>query len=130
MTQPDSNDVVPIVLSFLVCDRVILDAQTSQPSIIGIVTSVQASKFPVQSPPLAFFAELTSGHGLAPLVLRVVDANEERPPVLEVELSVEMGDPLAITSLTLGVGSLVFPEPGVIGSKCTARGSTLWSAGS
>lgn len=125
MADAPQNLPAPMVLSFLLCDRLIIDANTGQQSLIGIVTQVQALKFPVASPPLWFFAELASGHGQVPVRFEIVDVNEARPPVIDVEVLMNFPDPRAIVHIGLRLPPLIFPEPGDYRLRMLSRGEFL-----
>ena len=106
------SPVAPIVLTLLLCEKVIVDARTQQYSLIGLVSNVNASRFPVRSPSLCIYTEVTGGHGVTPLAVRIVDVDEEREPVIKLDLEVNLEDPLAVTQVVFGMPRLVFPEPG------------------
>ncbi len=106
------SPVAPIVLTLLLCEKVIVDARTQQYSLIGLVSNVNASRFPVRSPSLCIYTEITGGHGLTPLTVRIVDVDEEHDPVVKLDLEVNLEDPLAVTQVVFGMPRLVFPAPG------------------
>ena len=106
------SPVAPIVLTLLLCEKVIVDARTQQYSLIGLVSNVNASRFPVRSPSLCIYTEVTGGHGVTPLTVRIVDVDEKREPVVKLDLEVNLEDPLAVTQVVFGMPRLVFPEPG------------------
>lgn len=118
-----SNNVVPIALSFMLCDRVILDQMTGQHSVIGIVTQVHATKFPVRSPRLCMWAELVGGHGETPLLFEIVDVNEKRDPVMRTEVVMNFTDPLAVSQMSIVVPPLPFPEPGDYRVRLLSKGT-------
>ena len=106
------SPVAPIVLTLLLCEKVIVDARTQQYSLIGLVSNVNASRFPVRSPTLCIYTEVTGGHGVTPLSVRIMDVDERREPVVKLDLEVNLEDPLAVTQVVFGMPRLVFPEPG------------------
>ncbi len=124
MTQQQSQ-VAPVVLTLLLCEKVIVDARTQQYSLVGLVSNVNASRFPVRSPNLCIYSEITGGHGVTALTVRIVDVNEERDPVVKLDVEVNLEDPLAVTQFVFGMPSLVFPEPGVYRLQALFSGSGL-----
>lgn len=106
------SPVAPIVLTLLLCEKVIVDARTQQYSLVGLVSNVNASRFPVRSPSLCIYTEITGGHGVTPLSVRIVDVDEKRDPVVKLDLEVNLEDPLAVTQVVFGMPRLVFPEMG------------------
>jgi hypothetical protein len=102
----------PFALSLIICDAVHRDPGPGKPTIIGCFGSIGAQHFPAMHPSFAVFAELTDGRGKVPIALRVIDADEQRPPIAEAQAEVDMSDPLAIGMLILYFNGIVFPEPG------------------
>ena len=58
------SPVAPVLLTLLLCEKVITDAVSRQVSLIGLVSNVNAPQFPVRSPNLFIFTEITGGHGV------------------------------------------------------------------
>lgn len=102
----------PDVLALIVCDQIITDRLTGKQSIIGMFSMIHAPRFPVSHPQLSVFASLTGGRGKVPLIIRIVDANEARKPLVQGQGEVEFQNPLAIANLALQFHGLVFPEAG------------------
>lgn len=102
----------PEVLALLVCDQIITDRLTGKQSLIGMFSAIHAVRFPVTHPQLAVFASMTGGHSRVPLTIRMVDANEARPPLVQGQGQVEFQNPLAVANLALQFHGLTFPEPG------------------
>lgn len=102
----------PDVLSLIVCDQIITDRLTGKQSLIGMFSRVPALRFPVSHPQLCVYVVLTEGHGKTGFVIRIVDADDARPPIVEGRGSVEFKDPRAIANLALQFHGLQFPEPG------------------
>jgi hypothetical protein len=119
------SPVAPIVLTLLLCEKVIVDARTQQYSLVGLVSNVNASRFPVRSPNLCIYTEVTGGHGVTPLSVRIVDVDEKREPVVKLDLEVNLEDPLAVTQVVFGMPRLVFPEPGDYRIQALSGGSRL-----
>lgn len=53
----------PMVLSLLVCDTVITDAQSGKKSLIGLFNSIGAVRYPYLLPRFFIFVSLTNGNG-------------------------------------------------------------------
>ncbi len=119
------SPVAPIVLTLLLCEKVIVDARTQQYSLIGLVSNVNASRFPVRSPNLCVYTEITGGHGVTPLTVRIVDVDEKRDPVVKLDLEVNLEDPLAVTQVVFGMPRLVFPELGDYRLQAISGGTRL-----
>ena len=103
---------VPEVLSLLVCDQIITDRMTGKQSLIGIFSTIHSRRFPIVHPQLCVYVALTDGRGKTPLTIRIVDADDSRPPVVEGTGAVEFRNPRAIANLALQFQGLRFTEPG------------------
>ncbi len=103
---------IPDVLSLLVCDQIITDRITGKQSLIGIFTTLHAWRFPVTHPHLCVYVALTEGRGKTPLTIRIADANDARPPIVEGDGFVDFKNPRAIANLALQFQGLTFPEAG------------------
>ena len=102
----------PDVLSLIVCDQIITDRLTGKQSLIGMFSVIHSTRFPVVHPQLSVFASLSGGHGKVELTIRIVDGNEERPPLVDGRGQVNFKNPLAIANLALQFRGLAFPKPG------------------
>ena len=100
----------PKCLAMLLCDYVILDAETRNKSLIGIFNRINASKFPVRHDRMHVFIALTDGHGEYTASLKVKNSDGEE--VLSLGGKVNMKDPLGVAELNFTIRGLVIPEPG------------------
>ncbi len=119
------SPVAPIVLTLLLCEKVIVDARTQQYSLVGLVSNVNATRFPVRSPSLCIYTEVTGGHGVTPLSVKIVDVDEKREPVVKLDLEVNLEDPLAVTQVVFGMPRLVFPSAGDYRLQAVCGGTRL-----
>jgi len=106
------SKIQPILLSAIICDRVIFDKVTSMPTIINIVQMISSQKYPARYAQLVFFCELTNGHGKTKTTIRLVDANEEEGIIFEQKGSVEFKDVKQVVTLAMNLQGVVFPHPG------------------
>jgi hypothetical protein len=119
---------VPDVLAMLVCDQIITDRLTGKQSLIGMFSKVHAVAFPATHPQLCVFVALTDGHGKTELTIRIVDANDARPPIVEGKGAVDFQNPRAIANLTLQFHGLTFPAPGEYRVQLWSHGQLLREA--
>lgn len=105
------SSVPPILLSSVICDRVIFDKITGMPSLINIIQSINAPKYPIRNV-LVFFCELTNGHGLTQTTIRLISSQKEDKVLFEQKGNVEFGDVQQIVTLAVNLQGVVFPEPG------------------
>jgi hypothetical protein len=87
------------------------DPGTGKFTILGTYNVIGAASFPIQQPLMIYLA-LTDGRDETPLKLRIVDVDEERPPVLEAEASLDMTDPTTVHEFPVIAPMATFPEPG------------------
>jgi len=106
------SEVPPVLLSAIVCDRVIFDRLTGMPSLINILQTLNAPKFPVRSNQLVFFCELTNGHGRTQTKVRLVDVSKDEQVVFEKSGMIEFKDVKHVLSLAVALQGLVFEHPG------------------
>jgi hypothetical protein len=106
------TDVPPIVLSTIVCDRVLLDAPTKMSSLISIRDGIVAAKYPARHPQLFFFAEMTNGHEDTQITVRLVDVQNNDKVMAEKTSKVKFDDVKRVVTIVLGFEGLVFPHTG------------------
>lgn len=119
---------VPEVLSLLVCDQIITDRLTGKQSLIGMFSKIHTRGFPASHPQLCIFVMMTEGYGEVDVLLRVVDSNDSRAPIVEGKGKVRFKDPRAIANLSLQFHGLTFPEPGEYRIQLFAEGELLREA--
>ncbi len=102
----------PVLLSVIICDWVIIDRITGKPSIIGAYETISAPKYPAIHRRLAFFCQLTNGHGKARITVRLVDVQEEDKTLFEATVEHKFRDVREVANLTFDIGGIVFPHSG------------------
>ena len=118
----------PDVISMIVCDQVITDRLTGKQSLIGMFSKIHTRGFPASHGQLCVYVALTEGHGDAELTIRIVDANDARPPIVEGRGKVRFKDPRAIANLVLQFHGLTFPQPGEYRVQIYSGGELLREA--
>lgn len=118
----------PDVLSLIVCDQIITDRLTGKQSLIGLFSTVHARKYPAAHPQLCVHVMLTGGRGKTNFVIRIVDADDARPPIVEGRGTVEFKDPRAIANMALQFHGLRFPQPGAYRVQLLSDGELLREA--
>ncbi len=107
-----SSEVPPVLLSSIICDRVIFDRLTGMPSVINILQCVNAGQFPVRTGQLVFFCELTNGHGKTEVMVRLVDVSNNEQVVFEKKGNVEFKDVRQVVTMAMSLHGVVFGHPG------------------
>jgi len=119
------TEVPPILLSAVICVRVIFDKISGAPSLINIIQNVNSPKYPVRYWQLVFFCELTDGHGKTKTKIRLIDDQEDEKIMLEQEGVVEFKDVKQIVTLAVSLHGIVFPRPGEYRFQLFAEGNLL-----
>ncbi len=119
---------VPDIIALIVCDQIITDRLSGKQSLIGLFSTIHSVRFPVVHPQLSIYVALTDGRGKTPLTIRVVDADDVRPPLVQGQGVVEFKDPRAIANLALQFHGLTFPEPGQYRVQILCRDTLLREA--
>lgn len=105
------SKVPPILLSAIICDRVIFDKITGTPSLINIIQTINSQSYPMRIV-LVFFCELTNGHGKTTTQIKLVSTQQEDKPIFEQSGTVEFADVQQIVTLAVSLHGIVFPQPG------------------
>jgi hypothetical protein len=106
------DEIAPILLSAIVCDRVIFDRLSGMPSIINIIQTVNAPKYPVRHDQLIFFCELTNGHGSTRIKIRLVDIENQDRVIFEQGQAVDFKDVRQIVTVAINLLGVVFQHTG------------------
>jgi hypothetical protein len=102
----------PVLLSVIICERVIIDRISNQASIIGAFETISAPAYPARHARLAFFCQLTNGRGKTKIDIKLVDVEEEDKLLFQGAVEQEFGDIRQVANLTFDIGGIVFPHPG------------------
>ena len=105
------TEVPPILLSAVICERVIFDRVTSMPSLINVVQHVSSPKYPVRHF-LVFFCEFTNGHGKTRTRIRIINAEQDDKVIFQQEGVVEFKDVKQIVTLAVSLQGITFSGPG------------------
>jgi hypothetical protein len=106
-----AEPTVPTVLALLLCDQVIIDAQTKKKSLIGIFDNINwfGNPAPVT---LAVYAKLKDAQGAYNFNVRVVSLKDESV-ITNLEIKgVSIPNPLQSVELAFNMVGLQFREPG------------------
>ena len=101
-----------VVLAMVLADTVLVDVTTGKNTIQGTYQKLRAADFPYTHTAIVVYVVLTEGHGATTVQLRLVDRDEIRPPIFELESRVDFPDPLTDVEVVFAQPRVVFPEPG------------------
>ncbi|TFG50761.1 MAG: hypothetical protein E4H40_00605 [Candidatus Brocadiia bacterium] len=104
-------NVPPVLMSSIICDRVIFDKLTGMASLINIIQTMNATRYPVRNS-LVFFCELTDGHGKSNTRIKIVDSSADDKVIFEQKGTVEFADVQQVVTLALSMQGVAFPHPG------------------
>ena len=119
------TDIQPILLSAITCNRVIFDKVSGMPSIIDIVQTIDAPKYPARHPQIVFFCEMTNGHGTTDVKISLVNTQDEEKVIFEREGKVRFENVKQIVTLAMNLQGIVFPAPGEYRFQLFAGGNLL-----
>lgn len=122
-----SDQAKPLPLALLVCDQVYTDPSgANKRSLLGMFNSRKYPMFPTPPVPFWVFCSITEYTGRVPITLRIVDRDEERPPVFEVPLPLPKDlNPLFTVDFAMSVTHASFPEPGDYRVQILAEGMPI-----
>lgn len=115
----------PIVLAMLLCDQFYRDAASGKLSILGCFHAIASPVFPVRHPELCVYLALTDCHGPVTVTVRVIDRDEDRPPLRSTEMSAAVPDPRGIGEFVLSIRKLEIPSPGEYRVQAFCNGEFL-----
>lgn len=119
------SSVPPVMLSAIVCERVIFDKITGMPSIINVLQGINSAKFPVRYTQMVFFCELTNGHGTTDSKVRIVDAERDDKVLFEKNGKLEFKDVRQVVTLAMGIKGVTFNQPGEYRFQLFSEGSLM-----
>lgn len=105
-------EVPPMLLSAVICDRVIFDKISGMPSLINIIQHINAPQYPIRHGQLVYFCEMTDGHGTTNMKIRLIDAQDNDKVLFEQRGTVEFKSVQQIVTLAMNMQGIAFPTPG------------------
>ena len=100
----------PMVLSLLVCDTVITDAQSGKKTLVGLFNSVGAVRYPYIIPRFFIFASITNGNGVLNFSVRLKAGNGDT--VFDLPGKIPFNTPLDTLEMVFDIQNLVIKAPG------------------
>ena len=101
----------PVALSLILCEQVIVDHQTGNPSPISIFTGLAVEGFPSLPQRLSVFTSLTNGRGSC-VVKVVVNRLDTGGQIYEQGYPIAFPDPLLVVNVHIRVRAIRFPAAG------------------
>jgi hypothetical protein len=121
-----SDHAKPIPLALIVCDHITTCPETKKRSLLGLFDRKAFAEYPTPVFNFCVFCSVTEYTGKVPLALRIVDREEERPPVYEhaMQLPAEM-NPLFTIDCEFRIDKATFPVPGDYRVQLLAEGVAI-----
>lgn len=119
-TDVPLSKVAPTQLAMVICDFVYRDPFNNKHTIIGTFNEINASEFPASHPHMTLYLMFTNGRGKTPLKLRIIDADDEHPPLFEATCEVEFPNPLLTVEMVVPLPPFGFPAAGEYRLQCIA----------
>ena len=114
MNKSDSrkSTLLPEPLAMVMCDLIWHDSYSGKHSLLGAFSQLNSSTFPFIHERLAVYVLLTDGHGTVKLRLQLVDVDEQRPPIVQIDVEQPFRDPTAVNESSFTFNNLLFESPG------------------
>jgi len=102
----------PYPLAMVVCDTVWRDPYTGKFTIIGTFSAIGGESFPLIHPIFSVYIALTDGHGKVPILLELVDVNEESDSIFSFQQEFEFQDPRIVCEIVFAHANVLIPKAG------------------
>lgn len=104
--------LTPFAVAMVICDAIWTDPYTGKCTVIGTFSTISGRSFPLVHPILSVYFALTDGKGKQSVRMELVDAEEERAPILNPTIEVILEDPRTVFEGCLQLTRIEFPEAG------------------
>ncbi len=101
----------PVAVGLILCEQVIVDLHTKNPSPINIFSGLVVDDFPTEGKTCSVFGALTNGRGSATIRL-VVTRLDNGEVIYEQEYPIQFPDPLVVVNAHLRIRTIRFPVEG------------------
>jgi hypothetical protein len=125
MPEKQVEQQPPEVLAVILADGILRDMVSGKFIIHGTFSVITAPAFPWGQPVIALYISMTNGHGQTPIKIRLIDVDEERPPLVEAESVIDFPDPISVVEFVIALGNVVFPMPGEYRVQLFGAGAPL-----
>src|ERR1700732_4846019 len=115
----------PYPLAMVISDAIWRDPGTGKRTILGCFSVIHARQFPAVHPVMAVYVAVTDGRGKVPIVLQLVDTENEGEPLFRGEVEAQFRGPRVIVELDFHIGGLTFPRAGEYRFQLFASGEFL-----
>jgi hypothetical protein len=114
----------PLATTIILCDQIMREEVNGKYTLVGVFSTMQATKFPCYCPALCVFTALTNGRGPAELEMRCVHA-VSGAVIGSMVRTEDFADPTSIREVTFVMRGLTFPEEGIYSFELRTEGELL-----
>jgi hypothetical protein len=117
----------PIGVAIIICDRVIVETQTNNKTLVSIFNTISSPVFPCRHERLSIFIAFTNGQGLKKisLILRQLSSNSVN---LTLSGDIQFPDPNAVIEMIFNLRNVVFAAPGTYAFEVHADGEYIFES--
>jgi hypothetical protein len=108
MDPSSQQGLPPIPLALVVCDWAHRDGGSGKWTLLGLFSVIGAPELPFTHPLFWIYFAFTDAKTKVPLRIRLVDVNEERPPLVEIAAEIEVESPLAVNEIVAPISAATF----------------------
>ena len=123
--EPRDAGIPPCAVALVVCDAIWRDPGTGKRTILGCFSTIYAGRFPTVHPMLSVYAAVCDGHGKVPVSLRLIDVDEESPPLFELKGEATFADPRDVLEFDFVAQDVPIPAPGEYRLQLRSASHTL-----
>jgi hypothetical protein len=111
-SSEDQGIPPPSALALVLCDAIWTDPGTGKKFLLGCFGAISAREFPAAHPILSAYILLTNGRGSKPFRVLIVDVDEDREPISEINGDVNFPDIRTVVAIDAVFLGLSFPAAG------------------
>jgi len=100
MLEDKKTEEAPLLLSVILCERVMVDVRTGRKTIRDIIETINVAKYPVLVQSWVLYFELTDLHRDTTISVEVVDVRENNKVLAKTEDVVPYEHPLRVVACT------------------------------
>lgn len=104
----------PAAIGLWICERVIIESGTTNPSLISLFSGIAVRELPAASAPFSVFASLTDGQGRGRIGLQV-EYLKNGNTIYQQEREIQMPSPLLVVNVHFRIRQIRFPGEGEYG---------------
>jgi len=118
------NSEKPLGQAIVICDRIIVDAETNNKTLVSTFNSITAPHFPARHPFMAVYTALTNGAGkkLVELIMRDTSNNNK---IFAIRQEFGFANPNMVAELIFNLRNVIFFKPGLYAFEVWVDGEPL-----